>query len=151
MPGILQRLEAKLRADGFGVMVAEPEAAESWPLHAYTIGLAVQGHPELYVVGLPMQEAAPLLHVLATRVIRGERFDTKIWDERSTPGVALAFVAIAKPPFPLHGIELISPELELDFLQVLYTGPDGRFPWERRASDPGRAEQAYTLPSLRKH
>jgi uncharacterized protein DUF4262 len=68
----LFNLDAKIARLGWTIVVVEPTPPS--PGWVYTIGLTARGHPELVMVGSPV-EAAAVLNRLGARIERGERFE----------------------------------------------------------------------------
>lgn len=100
---------------------------------AYTIGMFGYGHPELLVLGMPVDSAHPVLNELGQRVKDGEQLlpgqliTFPNWPHRMVPGVVpnpgeIVFGANRHYQRPA--------EFSVPVLQLSYDDRDGRFPWE---------------------
>jgi hypothetical protein len=117
------------------------------PLHppwTYTIGLWTSfGHPELAMFGIDGNQATLLLHLMAERVLKGERFEAGtshggVLDEHPVR------LAVVRPEWyaPYFGMAIDWYMEEFPILQVLLPDRRGRFP-----EDPA-SEFRHTQPLL---
>jgi hypothetical protein len=117
-----------------------PEDATGPPF-AYTVGLFGMGHPELLVIGLPMDTTGPVLNDLGERIRAGadlvpaELIAFPDWPHRIVPEIVpnpgdIVYSANRHYQRP--------PEHSVPVLQLSYDDVHGRFPW-----DPG-----YVAPEM---
>lgn len=135
-----------IRTHGWAVEAVFGDHRRRRPDFAYTVGLWGFGHPELLVLGLPVDPAARLLNELGERVRAGERMQA---------GDEVASVLV----HPAHVVQLLRlprPETILfaaqstyrrpggkvvPALQVVYPDSRGRYPW-----DPAYADTRWMQP-----
>ena len=122
-----------------GVGLQHVFADEDEPCFSYTVGLFEHDHPELIVFGLPAEIAQPILNDLAFRVIGGElrlAGNTRVHQLlRNAPVYLVAgtdrerdYLGTAYSIRDRRHQHLAHHDLEL--LQVVFSDPAERFPWD---------------------
>lgn len=77
---IIERLRVGIEERGYDFQFVLP--GEDSPPYIYTVGLSETfHHPEIYLVGLPPEHAAPLIDDIVVRIAAGERFDQPTYVE----------------------------------------------------------------------
>ena len=98
------------------------------PPWAYTVGLTLNGRPELVVTGMPLARAAELLDDVAAHVLHdqaprpGERIPL-------TGGPLIEIVEVMQPAAHLlNAVEFYGPGIRA--LQLVHADDRGHWPWE---------------------
>ena len=115
------------------------------PEFAYTIGLfRTFGHPELFIIGLPVADVAhPVLNTLGDEVRAGRRFAPGETSDAALAGYDVTFRHVPPTAYREHlgwALWYYSGE-PFPVLQVVYPDRHGHWPWAPEASDDFRAFQ----------
>lgn len=152
--GLAKVVDQTVERKGHAVLCNAPEGEEPWPPFAYTVGLwRTHQHPELLVSALPTGVARLVLGRIAEAIERGQSFADGREVEGLIPSSRLTFAELPHTHrFPVVFINHYY-RVRVPTLQVFYTDEDGRYPWQREASDPWRLANAYgdLAGSLRMH
>lgn len=107
---------------------------------AYSIGLLERfGHPEVAILGLPVQTAHMIINIIGGLVRGGESFGDG--DETASgvllEGYACAFRAVHPSRFEDYLGQLLDhyPPGDIPVLQCCWPDATGAFPWSEHASD----------------
>lgn len=129
------------RIDEFGWAVQHVEQDLIHPPFSYTIGLTVHGLPELVVTGMPADQAAHVLNILARdQAGHGGPYRPGSTHRINVPGLRVRgeMVAVTAPWAHLFtAVEFYGEGIGA--LQFVYTDRDGRWPWQPsyRGAHPG--------------
>ncbi|QAY59889.1 DUF4262 domain-containing protein [Microbacterium protaetiae] len=111
-----------------------PCTTESKMPFGYTIGLFGIAHPELVVVGLGMPTVSSVLNSAArlvldgARLTPGETLELPCWDRQ------IVIEQVPNPGYIAFGANRHyqrPAEASVPLLQLTYTDPRGRYPWDR--------------------
>lgn len=119
-----------------GVFAGEDD--EPAPPFAYTVGLAMEDHPELIVFGLPMETAQAILNDLAIeRVLKGRKNLTagqELRDVVKNYPVRLVQVVDSSTHLTVANALFQQEPEPIAALQVVFPDRDGRWPWDPQCS-----------------
>ena len=125
-----------IRRYGWVVIGVYADVERSEPPMAYTVGLIENfGHPELIVFGLEMEVAHTALNTLVRRFVRpGGRVPLDEPLDRVFEGIpvmAKALIPAVAARYALNAERRArESSLPLSVVQIVWTDPKGRFPWD---------------------
>ncbi|HST81600.1 MAG TPA: DUF4262 domain-containing protein [Kineosporiaceae bacterium] len=130
---------------GWSIIVVEGNRVQA-PF-AYTIGLTrFHGHPELLVTGLDAGSTGAMLNPLSIQVKSGHRFCAGDVAKRDD-GRLVQFVRVNNPRRLLHAQDMYASQAGLvPALQVVYSTPEGRWPWQRGWPGGRRTQPLFGKP-----
>lgn len=134
--------------DNHGWSVCAVGPGGGHPSFAYTLGLTrYHGHPELVVSGFAATEAMTFLNDAGEQVRRGRRFTAGEVLETPTP-YRVHTVAVADPRRLVMAQEIYRADGGplVRGLQLVWTNPDGRWPWDPRWAEAHRAQEVFGRP-----
>jgi hypothetical protein len=123
---------------GWHIAGIKADEQQETPPYAFSVGMYYTYEvPELLVVGLPLQQSAPLINAMGELVKAGKRFICETPRSDVMPGRSL----LMRPVAPRHY------RAELGYAvwfygalprifpcwQVIWSDPAGRFPWDAQA------------------
>jgi hypothetical protein len=140
----------KEHIEQFGWSIVVVEGNRTQAPFAYTIGLTrFHGHPELLVTGLDQSSTGSILNQLGSEVKSGRRFSAGYLVERED-GRLLQFLRVTNPRRLLHAQDMYAgPAGLVPALQVVYSTPEGRWPWQRGWPGGRRSQPLFGTPLLR--
>ncbi|MFL6600745.1 MAG: DUF4262 domain-containing protein [Steroidobacteraceae bacterium] len=134
--GAAARQAQVIRQYGWVVIGVYEHVERSEPPMAYTMGLVENfGHPELIIFGLPMEVSHKALNTLVRRFVRpgghvplGEPIDRVF--ERFPVAAKMLATEVAERYALMAERRARERSLPLSVVQIVWTDPEGRFPWE---------------------
>ena len=116
-----------------GWIVMRISADSPGPDFAYSIGLVrTYGHPEIIIVGLPMDVAHQIINDVGAAVRDGTRFKAGETSDAFFNGYDVTFRAVPEYQYGAYlgwGRRFYG-NSEFPVLQLVYPDPDGRWPWQ---------------------
>jgi uncharacterized protein DUF4262 len=131
----------------FGWSIVAVGRSRTQPAYGYTIGLTrFHGHPELLVTGLNESSTGSMLNQLGAEVRAGQRFRAGDLQERDG-GRWFQFISVHNPRRLIHAQEMYAAKGDLvPALQVVYSTPQGRWPWQRGCPGGRRGQPLFGKP-----
>lgn len=131
--GHLPMLREKIDKRGWTMVGVEPTPTR--PPYVYTLGLTERHLPELVVTGLAPCCSVALLDQVVVDILHHGRApdpgDQSAWVRPHPVTTTLEAVRLSEPTVHLcWAVDMYGPGIEA--LQVVYTDPEGRWPWDAR-------------------
>lgn len=121
------------------------------PDYQYTVGLLLQDHPELTIIGPEARTGAGVLQHLFERVRDGERFEADESVDHDVMGIPVRFLDVPDehytvphcllagiPSYLAHTTGILPDRV---VLQVVWPDSDGRWPWDPDVDPTVRRDQ----------
>ena len=135
-------LDADIAAHGWVVIRIEEDARG--PAFAYSIGLTARfGHPEIIILGLPLDVAHDIINLVGDAVRRGSRYVAGGTYDEFLEGYDVTFRAVPRHQYDAYlGTALRFYDNEsFTTLQLVYPTREGVWPWQDGAPESFRNRQ----------
>ncbi len=127
-----KKLEEIIRKHGYVVQHVLPDYEKMAPPCSYTIGLADEGLPELFVFGLPGESAQVIVNTLAKRLRKEGKLPTDQPLDEVFEGAKCVLHEVTQEQLGSHlpGARARQHPKPIRAIQIVWPDPAGLFPWE---------------------
>lgn len=141
-----RQAEAKLVADveAYGWHILNVFSTEGEPNFSYSVGMqATLGHPDLVVLGLPLEVGQELINLVGDAIRGGLRLADGMRSADFLQGYDCLFRTVPRHLYPEYfgwGLWFYGDD-DFSVLQLVYPDRQGRWPWEDGVDEAFRSNQ----------